>query len=324
MDTAPIVLFVYNRSDHASQTLEALSANDLADQSTLFIYSDGPKPQASEDDIQKINSVRQLIKSKKWCKEVHIIESAANLGLAVSFVRGVTEVVNRYGKVIVLEDDQLTGKGFLRYMNEALELYKDDEKVMHVSGYMYPAKTKSKKTTMFLSVQSCPGWGTWKRAWEHFNPDAADHVRYFSKSKKLIKKFNLDGHAFFFEHLKRNAEEKNYSFAVLWYASCIRAGGLSLFPARSLVKNNGFDGSGVHCTPWTKRLYDVETVDYLEIEKIKVVEDKKVRKSIDLIFKEHFFKKNHDSIRKKLKSSLRKMGAGKVKHFIQQNYKRII
>jgi acetyltransferase-like isoleucine patch superfamily enzyme len=321
MELAPIVLFVYNRSYHAQQTLEALSANDLADQSTLYIYSDGPKSLASPEDIKKIEGVREFIKSKKWCKTVNVIEAPYNIGLANSFVKGVSEVVNKHGKVIVLEDDQITSRGFLRYMNEALELYADDPQVMHISAYMYPAKFESKTTTFFLSIQSCPGWGTWKRAWDHYNPDAGDHLQYFSRDKNLIKEFDIDGHAYFFYQLKKNVEIPNYSFAVKWYASCIRAGGLSLFPARSLVRNNGMDGTGEHCQP--TNMYDVEPVEYLEIEKIPIIENKEVRKSVDLYYKQHLKKKFSFSPKVFLKSSLRKMGTGKVKNMLRWGLKKI-
>jgi acetyltransferase-like isoleucine patch superfamily enzyme len=280
---SPIVLFVYNRPWHTEQTLRALKANDFADQSILYIYSDSPKHLALQEDLDKIDKVRQLAKSEKWCKEVNVIESPRNLGLVNSFVKGITEIVNRHDKVIVLEDDQITSKGFLKYMNEALELYKNDQKVMHISAYMYPARFKCKETTFFLNIQSCPGWGTWKRAWELYNHDASDHLRYFSQNKKLIKKFDIEGHAYFYKQLQKNVEQINFSWAVRWYASCLRVGGLSLFPAKSLIKNIGLDGSGVHCRPTT--MYDVEPVDYLPLERIDIKENLLVRKAVDKYYK---------------------------------------
>lgn len=288
---APIVLTVYKRPWHTEQTLKALHANDLADQSILYVYSDGPKHLALEEDLKLIEEVRQLVNSKQWCKEVHLVESSENIGLVSSFVKSITEVVNKHGKVIVLEDDQITSKGFLKYMNEALVLYKDDEKVMHVSGYMYPSKFKSKETTFFINVQSCPGWGTWKKAWAHYNHDAKDHLKYFGQNKKLRKKFDIEGHAYYFKQLELNAGPVHYSWAVRWYASCLRAEGLSLFPARSLVKNIGLDGTGEHCDP--TNMYDVETVDYLAIQKIPLIENKKIRKSVDLFYKKNLKKSIH-------------------------------
>lgn len=133
---APVVLFVYNRPMHTEQTLEALHQNELADESILYIYADGPKGNLTKDAIEKIIRTRRVIRKKKWCKEVHIIESTHNKGLADSIISGVTDTVNRYGKAIVLEDDVVTSKGFLRYMNDALVMYEHDAGAMHISGFI--------------------------------------------------------------------------------------------------------------------------------------------------------------------------------------------
>lgn len=283
MQLSPIVLFAYKRPWHLKKTLKALQSNDLADQSILYIWSDSPKHLAPEAEIEAVQEVRRIVKSQAWCKEVRLIEAKNNKGLVTSFVEGITAVVNKYGRVIVLEDDQITSKGFLKFMNEALELYKNEQNVMHVSGYMYPADFESEDTTFFLQIQSCPGWGTWKRAWDKYNHDAIDHYKYFSKTRRLKKKFDIEGHAYFYRQLEKNAGPVLYSWAVRWHASCVRAGGLSLFPAKSLVRNIGCDNTGEHCG--NTRMYDVEPTDYLQIKRIPISENKKIRKAVDRYFK---------------------------------------
>ena len=106
---APIIVFCYNRPEHLEQTLEALSRNELADQSTLYIYCDGPKEGASSEMRQKIAEVRQVARKRQWCKEVHIVEAEKNKGLANSIIDGVTDVVNRHGKVFVKANATLIG-----------------------------------------------------------------------------------------------------------------------------------------------------------------------------------------------------------------------
>lgn len=283
MDLAPIVLFVYKRPWHTEQTLKALSENDLADQSVLYVYSDSPKLMASEEDVRGVEEVRRLARSRPWCKEVHVIESPHNKGLVTSFVTGITEVVNKHDRIIVLEDDQVTSKGFLKFMNEALDLYKDDEKVMHVSGYMYPADFECRDTTFFLDIQTCPGWGTWKRAWRHYNHDAEDHYQYFSATPERKRKFDIEGNAYFFRQLEKNRGTQLYSWAVRWYASCSRAGGLVLFPSRSLVRNIGLDATGEHCA--ASSMYEVDPVDYLPIRRVPIVENTDIRKAVDEFYR---------------------------------------
>ena len=153
---------MYNRPWHTKQTLEALMQNDLAEHSNLYIYCDGPKTNTSEGDSQKIKEVRQVIRKKQWCKEVHIVEQKKNMGLAESVITGVTEIVNKHGKIIVLEDDIVTAKGFLRYMNEALEMYKHEEKVFGVSGHTF-VESKQLPTTYFLPIGTSWGWATWEK-----------------------------------------------------------------------------------------------------------------------------------------------------------------
>ena len=131
---APIVLFVYNRPWHTQQTVEALQKNVYAAESELIIYADAAKNDHAEEKVQE---VRKYIKSITGFKSVEIIEQKTNQGLANSIINGVTEVVNKYGRIIVLEDDIVTSKWFLKYMNDALEVYKDEEKVMEISGHLY-------------------------------------------------------------------------------------------------------------------------------------------------------------------------------------------
>src|SRR5882762_4319469 len=170
---APIVFFAYNRPDHTRQVLESLSRNKLADESLLFIFIDGPKPTATEVDKAANEEVKKIVREKKWCKEVHITETKVNKGLIKAIVGGVTEIVNQFGKVIVMEDDLLLSPGFLKYMNDALTIYEDDPKVMHITAYSRPDIDTSelKESTYFFYVTTTWGWATWKRAWDKYKLD---------------------------------------------------------------------------------------------------------------------------------------------------------
>jgi len=280
---APIVLFVYNRPWHAQQTLDALAQNELAGQSTLYIYSDGPKHLALAEDIDKITRVRRIIRSRKWCKKVAVVEARHNKGLADSIVGGVTEVIHKHGKVIVLEDDLVTNPGFLKYMNECLALYENESKVMQISGYIYGSPGKSlNQNTHFLRILGCNGWGTWKRAWDLYEHDVDRHLSRITVDKKTIRKFNIEGHANWYKQLLMNKDKTIYSWAVRWYASWWMAGGYNLFPKRSLLTNIGHDGSGVH---GSRPFYNGETVDFLDVQKIPICESLSLRREIDKIWK---------------------------------------
>ena len=232
---APIVLFVYNRPWHTLQTLEALAANDLADQSTLYIFCDGPKENANTEDLNKIEEVRKVIKQKKWCHEVHFIERQTNKGLANSVIDGVTEIVNQYGKIIVLEDDLVTAKGFLKFMNDALEVYEKIENVFSISGYMFPVKWETSEVILLPYIFSW-GWATWKMQWDKL--DTTSSYSEIINQPFICQRFNI---AHYDYSLMLN--NKN-SWAIRWYYTLFTNNGLSIFPSHSLVLNIGFDGTG--------------------------------------------------------------------------------
>lgn len=253
INLAPIVLFVYNRPWHTRRTLDALMVNELADRSKLIIYSDGPEANDTEEQISRINEVRRLIREKQWCGQVEIIESGINKGLAGSIVSGVTEVINVHGQVIVIEDDLVTSQYFLKYMNDGLNYYKDENNVISLHAYI-PALKGVLPETFFLRGADCWGWASWKRGWELFNMDGIALYEELKK-RRLTKKFDLDGTIPFTSMLKAQIEGQNDSWAIRWYASAFLEDKLTLYPGRSLVHNIGNDSTGVHCS--TSDIYDV-------------------------------------------------------------------
>ena len=242
MDKAPIAFFVYNRPEHTRRALESLAQCEGAVKSELFIFCDGPKQPEDEEAVRR---VRTLVKSRQWCGKVNIIERDENRGLADSIIAGVTEIVNRYGRIIVLEDDLVLSSQFLNYMNDALEIYKDVSRVMHISAYMFPV-TGEPPDTFFYRVSSCWGWATWKRAWDKFEADA-DKLLNMINARGLKKTFDIEGSIAYYEMLKAQSEGKLDSWAVRWYASVFLLDGLCLHSGKSLVLNIGHDGSGIHC-----------------------------------------------------------------------------
>lgn len=245
MMIAPIVLFVYNRPWHAEQTLNALMANELADESTLYIYSDGLKEGATANDIALHVQVRELIRSKQWCKDVHIVESDVNKGLAESIISGVTDVVNKHGKVIVLEDDIVTTPYFLTFMNDALNHYENENKVWHISGWNYPINREGLSDTFLWRVMNCWGWSTWADRWSYFKKDPQGSLNSFSLDD--IEHFNLDGAENFWLQVEQNSDGILNTWAIFWYITIFKHSGLCLSPCQALVNNIGFDGSGEHC-----------------------------------------------------------------------------
>lgn len=248
---APIALFVYNRPEHTRRTISCLQKNLLAEDSRLYIFADNA---IYGEDRQKIDEVRALIRQTEGFKWVKIIESPIHYGLAESIITGVSLLVKEYGKVIVFEDDLLSSPYTLRYLNDALDRYANDEKVMHIGAYMYPLEEKNLPQTFFYRAATSWGWATWNRAWKNFNPDINGLMKQFDKEK--INRFSIEGTMNFWQQMKGFKSGKNDSWAIRWYASIFLNGGLTLNPAKSLIKNIGHDGSGVHSNK--EEMYQVQ------------------------------------------------------------------
>ncbi|MFD1188891.1 glycosyltransferase, partial [Pontibacter rugosus] len=235
-------LFVYNRPTHTKKTVAALLKNKFASDSDLFIYSDAPKKSEAEKDVSE---VRQYISQIQGFKSVKVIEREKNLGLATSIIQGVTEVVNIYGRVIVLEDDLVTAPSFLSYMNTALKLYQQDDAVISVHGYVYPANINLVQNTFFLKGADCWGWATWKRGWDLFETDGSKLLQQLH-AQELTTEFDFDNSYPYTQMLIDQINKKNDSWAIRWYASAFLENKYTLYPTKTLVKNIGLDMSGTH------------------------------------------------------------------------------
>ncbi|RFS18717.1 glycosyltransferase family 2 protein [Chitinophaga silvatica] len=247
MELAPIVLFVYNRPDLTLSTLQHLNQNKEAGESTLYVYCDGPKANASPEQRTQINKVREIVRSKQWCKEVVILAAEQNKGLATAVIDGVTEVIARHGRVIVLEDDLTVSPYFLKFMNDGLNKYADEEKVMAVHGYLYPATLPASETasTFLIHDPGSLGWGTWARAWNKFEPDTEKVIEQI-KAKRLKRQFDFWGAYPFFRMLHQHKNGKVSSWAIRWRGTAYIHDMLTLYPNRSLVRHDGNVAAATH------------------------------------------------------------------------------
>jgi hypothetical protein len=295
MNLAPIVLFVYKRPDHTRQTIEALQKNELANESELFIYSDGAK---NETDREKVNEVRTYIKNIDGFKSVTIIERDKNWGLANNIIDGVTKILNEYGKIIVLEDDLVTSPYFLKFMNEALEMYQKDKQVASIHGYIYPIENLP--DTFFIKGADCWGWATWKDRWGVFERDGQKLLDELLQ-KKLSKEADFNNSYGFTKMLQDQVKGKNNSWAVRWYMSAFLKNMLTLYPGKSYVQNIGFDSEGTHCKT-AINVFAVKLNTNLVLNKIEVKEDLESRKKI-----EKFFRSLKPNVFQKLVSKMKRL-----------------
>ncbi len=280
---APIVLFVYNRIDHTKKTVEALSRCDLANQSILYIYSDGARP----GDEANVAKVREYIHGIKGFQEVVIIERDRNYGIEATEIAALTEILNIHSSVIILEDDLVVAKSFLNYMNCALERYKSNKKVFYISGYSYLWKKNNKlPECMFTKMPSTWGWATWSDRWDFFQPVPCG-VDEIVNDKWQIWKYKYDGaNPDWAAMLIEQHKLTKYTWDVAWYVTVFNHDGLVLMPNQSLVLNIGLDGSGVHKEQRKGLQNNFENSDQgINIWPDKIEEIEKTRRSISKILK---------------------------------------
>ncbi len=254
---APIVVFAFIRKDTLEQTIETLKNNDLAKVSDLYIYIDGPR---NKEDISLITQVKQYCRNIEGFKSVTIRECAKNKGLDPSVIDGVTEVINEHGKAIVLEDDIITAPNFLDYMNQCLQIFEEDNRIMSVCGWgidlMIPSDYQY--DAYLFGRSSSWGWAIWKNRWELIDWDIKDW-NVFRKDKKHIKLFNKRGGADMFRMLK-NCMNGGNMWDIRFCYNMFKLNMYSVIPILSKTDNIGYNELAVHCKPVKYKRFSV-TID---------------------------------------------------------------
>lgn len=245
---APVAIFVYNRLSNTREVIDALKKNDLAQETEIFIYSDAPKSERSAKDVRK---VREYIQTITGFKTVTIIERKENFYIEKNITEGVTELVNKYGKIIVLEDDGVTAPNFLTFMNEALNFYEKYEDVMHIATFTFIKMPDNYNRTLLwhYSENTGGGWGTWKRAWDTFKWFQSENEGLEGLTQEHKNKLELDGAFRCLNNLKLHP----IPWDICWYIAITKNHGLAVNSPRSLIKNNGLS-NGTHFTLLNKLL----------------------------------------------------------------------
>jgi hypothetical protein len=241
---APILLFVYKRLDTLKQTIESLQQNVLQSESDLFIFSDAAK---TNKESPYVDEVRAYLKTISGFKSIYIFEAGKNKGLANSIIDGVTQVINKYGKVIVLEDDLLTSPNFLLYMNQALNFYEKNFQIFSISGYSYnvPLLRKNWQKDYYVTYRTSSwGWGCWKDRWALVEWD----IKGFEKlidDRKQMKRFLLLG-SDIYRLLKKQIVGKIDSWAIRMCFSQFKQNKFTIYPKASKIQNIGFMPGATH------------------------------------------------------------------------------
>lgn len=274
MTYAPIVVFGFNRPDALMNTITSLLQNEEAKQSDLYIFVDGPR-ECKNGEKEKVEKVRDYVKSITGFKSLHYTFSEINKGLANSIIEGVNQVVNQYGKVVVLEDDLVLMPNFLNFMNNGLDFYENNQQVMSVCGHSCKVKTPKgyPYDAYFFTRSSSWGWGTWKDRWNQVDWELKDWNAVVSNRKAFIRSEGSD----VFKMLNDWKLGRNHSWAIRFCYAQFVQNKLSVFPIKSLVDNEGFAGDGTNCKTYSRFKFELNdsktTEQFLYPTEVKLVKD---------------------------------------------------
>ncbi len=239
---APVGIFIFNRPEHLRRTLELLLCCPEAAASPLYVFADGAR---NNVDLPAVEAARQVARELLGARAQYHF-AGQNMGLSRSIIHGTNLMLAEHGRAIVLEDDLAVRPEFLGFMNRALERYAESPSVMQISGYMFNVReARWRARPYLLPFPSSWGWATWSRAWKHFDITATGWEA-LGRDRQLRRRFNLDGVYDYASMLEAQMNGVRDSWAVRWYWTLFQRAGLVVYPAQSLVRNTGFDGSGTH------------------------------------------------------------------------------
>ena len=252
MSLAPIVLFTYNRIEPLKKTVECLQKCDLSLESELFIFSDAAKNASDEEAVKQ---VRNFISGIRGFKAIYITKSLKNKGLANSIIDGVSNIINQFGKAIVLEDDLLVSSNFLNYMNRALDFYELDQNVFSVSGFIFDIKIPDDYAyDVFFTKRNCSwGWAMWKDRWNEIDWEIKDFDT-FVNSHKQHRAFNRIG-SDLTQSLIRQKNGKINSWAIRCCYHQFKKNTYTVYPTMSKVTNIGFGTDATHTKQYFNRYF---------------------------------------------------------------------
>lgn len=296
---APIVLFCYLRKDHLEKTLDALSKNILASESEIFIFSDGAKNVIQHEKVKEIRVFLKNYKYQSKFKKYVVFESEENRGLADSIINGVEKIIKKYERVIVLEDDLVSSKYFLNYMNDTLDKFKLNKKIWSISGYGPQLKKNNNNKNneyYFLERPWSWGWGTWNDRWQLTKWENLDFKALKSNTIQF-EKFNDCGKDLG-EMLRSQSEKRAYinSWYIRFAYSQFLNNGITIYPKKSFIKNIGIDGTGTHSSKKNSFRWDVEINENYSKGEIEVLD----KIFIDESIKKYFRKLGHINYKKGL------------------------
>jgi hypothetical protein len=255
---APVLLIIYKRPDLTRRALEAIAA---AKPSRLFVAADGPRSTA---EAEACRVTRAIVEEFNGDCEVLTNFADENLGCGIRVYTAIDWAFSISEELIIIEDDCLPNASFFRFCNVLLAVYRDDERIMHISGDNFVGSAASGQYGYYFSKYThASGWATWRRAWQHFDWSVSQWPNL--KSAGVVDAWCSDPYersywTRLFDHLQGGDREV---WDLQWNLACWSQNGLAVLPTVNLVLNDGWGPDATHTTsplawPATKEIEGIE------------------------------------------------------------------
>lgn len=238
----PVLIGTYTRLPHLRQTISALQENYLAGQTDIYIASDFPR---NSSDAKAVEELRQYVDTITGFASVNKIYREENFGVSRNFIDAANFILEKSNEIIILEDDIVTGRGFLDFMNEALCAYRNNSNVLAVSGYLWSELKFDGAAPVLLPAYNAWGWGTWRDRFNNVELGSGLSKEVFANKQFLHRVLFTNPNLL--PMVLASAQGRLSAWDVDWNLNSIKHKKYCVFPPQSLVRNIGFDGTGLNC-----------------------------------------------------------------------------
>jgi len=253
MFETPIVFIIFRRPDTTQRVFDEIAK---VKPKQLYVIADGPR---TPEDIPRVEATRSIIDQVDWECRVHKKIADENLGLRHGISSGLNWVFEQVEEAIIVEDDCLPHPTFFQYCEDLLNYYRDDERVMHISGdnFGYKRARGVNDSYFFSRYAYIWGWATWRRAWEKYDVNMLD---WEINSKDILGKLERPMDRVFWEkHWQNTYEAKNRTWSYQWLYTCIKHDGLCVTPYENLVANIGMGNASTNTNDPNSLLAELST-----------------------------------------------------------------
>lgn len=234
---SPVLVRVFNRVDNATRVVDALLA---AQPQRVYLFSDGARPHV-DGESESVARLRDVLQQQLSGVRLETYFSDVNLGCAAAAARAMSWFFDQEPEGIILEDDCVPSASFFRYCDEVLARYRDDQRVMSVSGYCArPAANWGEYSYFFSALPQVWGLATWRRAWALYD-ETLQHWPRFRAAGGLLNLFETPARREWWERLGEDlySGRRNH-FDYRWMLTCLMYSGLAVVPQTNLIENIGF------------------------------------------------------------------------------------